>query len=223
VKLEGAHFVVIGATGVLGTAVGAELLARGAKVSAISRSGKTLSPVWGTCHHEQADLRNGDALHRAMLACGSDIDGIVNAAGVVAFGALSDTPSDVVETLMATNAVGTMNVLKVAREVLAEGGVVASFTGVAADMAVLGMSAYCASKAAAKAAMSVAAREFRSRKIRVLDIRAPHTETGLSTRALFGDAPKFPVGLNPADVARRVVTAIETDESDLPATAFTDQ
>jgi cyclic-di-GMP-binding biofilm dispersal mediator protein len=55
-----------------------------------------------------------------------------------------------------------------------------------ADMPVLGMSAYCASKAAARAAVQVAGREWRRSGRRVLDVRAPHTDTGLAQRALWG-------------------------------------
>jgi cyclic-di-GMP-binding biofilm dispersal mediator protein len=68
--------------------------------------------------------------------------------------------------------------------------------------------------------MAVAAREFRTKKINVLDIRAPHTETGLVTRALFGSAPKMPQGLEPSFVANRILSAISSGEKDLPADAF---
>jgi len=88
-------------------------------------------------------------------------------------------------------------------------------------MAIIGMGAYCASKAAAKMAMGVAARELRREKIRVLDIRAPHIETGLITRALEGTAPRMPEGLAPQAVIKRVLEAIATGEKDLPAEAFT--
>ena len=98
--------------------------------------------------------------------------------------------------------------------------VIASLTGVAADMTIIGMSAYCASKAAAHRAMVIAARELRSRKITVLDIRAPHTETGLVGRALHGTAPKMPPGLAPEAVVRRILTAVADGEKDLPAEAF---
>ena len=68
--------------------------------------------------------------------------------------------------------------------------------------------------------MGVAARELRSKKIRVLDIRAPHTETGLIARALEGTAPKMPEGLQPQVVIDRVIEAIATGEKDLPPEAF---
>jgi cyclic-di-GMP-binding biofilm dispersal mediator protein len=62
---------------------------------------------------------------------------------------------------------------------------------------------------------------MRARKITVLDARPPHTETGLATRAVFGNAPALKQGLAPSDVARRIVDAIENNESELTPAAFT--
>ena len=72
----------------------------------------------------------------------------------------------------------------------------------------------------AAAALAVAARELRRKKIRVIDIRAPHTETGLVSRALEGVAPRMPEGLDPSFVVHRVLQAIAAGEKDLPAEAF---
>ena len=82
------------------------------------------------------------------------------------------------------------------------------------------MAAYSASKAAAWAAMSAAARELRRRRIDVIDARPPHTETGLATRPLAGVAPKMPQGLTPDEVASRIVAAVVAGERDLPAESF---
>ena len=82
------------------------------------------------------------------------------------------------------------------------------------------MAAYSASKAALTAFDQVARIEARRRGIRVIDVRPPHTETGLADRPISGRAPKLPPGLDPAAVARRVVDAIANDETDLPAAAF---
>jgi len=133
--------------------------------------------------------------------------------------ALSD---HVTQELFAVNALGTMNLISVAGDSLRADGFLASYTGVAADLALPGMGAYCASKAAAKAAMAVAVRELRRSKIRVVDIRAPHTETGLVSRALAGTAPSMPAGLNPSFVVHRVLQALARGERDLPVDAFDD-
>ena len=46
-------------------------------------------------------------------------------------------------------------------------------------------------------------------RIDVIDVRPPHTETGLADRPIAGDTPPLPEGLDPAFVADRIVQAIE--------------
>lgn len=85
---------------------------------------------------------------------------------------------------------------------------------------VAGMSVYGSSKSGLRAFVEAAARELRRNKIRVLDTRPPHTETGLAGRAIDGIAPAFPAGLEPDSVAQRIVDAILNDEKDVPSGAF---
>ena len=54
----------------------------------------------------------------------------------------------------------------------------------------------------------------------MLDVRPPHTETGLADRPIEGTAPRMPEGLSPDVVARVIVDAIEDGRTDLPASAF---
>jgi cyclic-di-GMP-binding biofilm dispersal mediator protein len=93
-------------------------------------------------------------------------------------------------------------------------------SGVIAEQNLPGMATYGASKAAVRSFNEALTREARRSGIRVIDARPPHTETGLSSRAIAGDPPKFPVGLDPTKVAQRIVRAIADGETDLPSTAF---
>jgi cyclic-di-GMP-binding biofilm dispersal mediator protein len=217
---EDKRYCIIGGSGALGSEIARELLARGATVHLVVRTPGNVPSDLSVSGISQGDIRNRESLRHALTSFGSTFNGLINAAGLVAFGSLTDVPQEIVSELYAVNAQGTVNVLSLAPEFLEEGGVIASLTGVAADMELLNMSAYCSSKSAAKSAMKVAGREFRSKKLSVLDIRAPHTETGLVNRALFGEAPKMPLGLSPQTVAQRIVKAIEEGEKDLPAESF---
>ena len=85
-------------------------------------------------------------------------------------------------------------------------------TGVVASRAFPGMSSYVASKSALGAWLSAYRLDVRPMGIHVLDARPGHTDTGLSTRPLFGVAPKFPSGLEPRMVAEKTVQAIELKE-----------
>lgn len=221
-SLTGSVVVVVGATGGLGSRIALQLVDHGADVRLIVRDPLNVAPSLRHLPTAVADVRSRNSLEAAIqeLDARGQLFGIVNATGVVAFGATTEVGDDVARELVAVNTLGCMNVLAIAGTMVQSGGFVVSLSGVAADMTVMSMGAYCASKAGAKAAMAVAAREFRPLKVRVLDVRAPHTETGLMDRAIAGAPPRMPAGANPDAVAARIVLGIVNEERDLPVEAF---
>ncbi|MGC1208912.1 MAG: SDR family NAD(P)-dependent oxidoreductase, partial [Ornithinimicrobium sp.] len=138
------------------------------------------------------------------------LDGVINAAGVVAFGNLVDTEDAVIEELFFTNVIGPLWMLRRAAPLLAESqGFVLNISAVVADQPMPGMAAYSATKAALTGADHALVRELKRSKISVYDVQPPHTETGLVNRALAGQAPKLPDGLAPERVATAIIEAIE--------------
>ena len=214
--------VVVGARGVFGELMARRLVARGADVRLMVRRPDAVAPDLSHLPVAVADITKRADVARALteVTHGHKVDGIVNCTGVVAFGSMSELSEEVANRLMAVNSLGVLNLTSLASTHLNPGGFLTSFTGVAADMPIIGMGAYCASKAAAKMVMAVAARELRREKIRVIDVRAPHSETGLVNRAIEGTAPKMPEGLQPLVVVDRVLDALAGDEKDLPVEAF---
>ncbi|MGA1259866.1 MAG: SDR family NAD(P)-dependent oxidoreductase [Ilumatobacteraceae bacterium] len=217
-ELRGAHVVVVGASGVLGAAIARHLATAGARVSAIVRDHRRLDGA-SVAQYALADVTDHAAL-RTAFASVAPFDGVVNATGVVAFGNVADLDDTTLATLFAVNAIAPIVMLREGAAHLSDGGFFVNISGVVASQPVAGMAAYSASKAAAWAAMTAAGREFRRRRIDVIDARPPHTETGLATRPLAGVAPKMPQGLAPDFVAARIVAAISAGERDLPTDAF---
>jgi cyclic-di-GMP-binding biofilm dispersal mediator protein len=213
-SLQGSVAAVVGATGGLGSELMRQARLRGASVLGCGRRGPDVV----------MDLRNADAgddlVAHAHQRFGR-LDIVIVAAGVVAFGELADTDPLTMEELFLTNTLGPM---WLARSVLpaltASKGCFAAITGVVAETAYPGMAAYGASKAALSHALAAWRREVRRHGVRVLDARPPHTETGLATRPLAGTAPRMPTGLTPAHVAQRILDAIESDDTELPSSAF---
>jgi cyclic-di-GMP-binding biofilm dispersal mediator protein len=207
--------VVVGANGGLGRPLCDELRAHGATVLGAGRSGPDI----------ELDLRDshaGDALVRGALGTQGRLDGVVLAAGIVAFGDLVGTDDVIVEELFLTNALGPLWLARRVVPTLAEHhGFLAVVTGVVAEQSLPGLVPYSASKAALSHALPGLRREARRLGVSIIDLRPPHTETGLATRPIAGIAPTFPRGLAPATVARRIVAAIEADEPEVPAAAFT--
>jgi short-subunit dehydrogenase len=213
-SLQGAVVALVGGTGGLGSAIGASLERRGAVVVTASRSGEVVIDL--------RDPEAGASLAAAALERHGRLDGVINAAGIVAFGNLVDTDDVTLEELFLTNVLGPLWLAKrVIPALTASGGFLLNISAVVAETPMQGMAGYSASKAALAAAAVALRRELRRSGIRVIDVRPPHTETGLAERPLAGQAPKLPPGLEPTAVAERIVTAIETGEDDLPSTAFT--
>ncbi len=213
-ELDGAVVAVVGATGGLGSEIADELTRRGAVVVRAARSG-------GDAIVDVRDANAGAAVVDAAVAAHGRLDGVVIAAGIVAFGPLAETDDVVIEELFLTNAMGPMWIAKRATAPLRETkGFIANVSGVIADQPMPGMAAYAASKAAAAAAFESLRKELRRDRIDVIDARPPHTETGLATRPLAGTAPAMAEGLSPAATARRIVEGIVGRESVVDAGSF---
>jgi cyclic-di-GMP-binding biofilm dispersal mediator protein len=97
---------------------------------------------------------------------------------------------------------------------------VLNLTGVVAELPMANMAGYSASKTAIGGYLQALGKEWRREGIRVLSVTPGHTETGLATRAISGEAPAFPQGMTADHVASIVLDALANDLKELPASAF---
>lgn len=217
--------LVVGASGGLGSRIAAQLGAEGA---AVVRAGRDPERLTGPDAY-LADLGTADgpaSLVAAALASHGRLDGVVIAAGVVAFGSAAEVETATVEELLATNLSGPIELIRAATPSLADsaargaGPFVVTLSGIVAESPTAGMAAYSASKAGLAAFMSAASREYRRQGIRLLDARPGHVGTDLSTHPIAGQAPPLGSALDPDAVAARIVRAIADDERDLPSSSF---
>ena len=225
--LSGARVLVLGATGGLGAPITRRLTQAGARVWLSARSDDRLDAlaaelgdaVLGTT---SADLRRPGAADEIVSAASSDgpLTGLVLAAGVVAFGDVADLDDDVLDDLLLLNLIGPIRAIRAATPHLSEGGFVVQLSAVVAERPMAGMAAYSASKAGLTAFGAAAGAELRRRKVRLVDVRPPHTETGLADRPIAGTAPRLKDGLAPDAVAERIVRAVVDGERSLGSDAF---
>ncbi len=224
--IQDASIVVAGATGALGSRIGTHLEKHGARLVAFGRDEGRLGSLPFGGPRVAGDLRDRSACEAAVGAALTQygrLDGIVNAAGVVAFGPVDDLDDDVIDALLVANLVGPIRLARAALPHIGEGGFVAQISAIVAERPVAGMAFYSATKAALTAFDHAFAREVRRRKIDVLDIRPPHTETGLAGRPIAGEAPRLPEGLSPDFVAERIVRAIQDGERELASNDFLEE
>lgn len=219
-SLDGAVIAVIGITGGLGSAIAQVLTERGATVIGASRSADSTGSA--TIALDLRDPEAGTALVEAATSRHGRLDGVINAAGIVAFGDLTDTDDVVIEEVFLTDVLGPLWLIKRVAATLAESkGFILNISAVVAEAPMPSMTAYSAAKAALAAAAVSLRRELRRQNITVIDARPPHTETGLATRPVSGTAPRLADGLDPLRVATRIVEAIETGETEIASTQFT--
>jgi len=222
-ELAGAKVLVVGASGGLGREITRALADRGTRLAVAGRDADRLRAVAGDAVLLTGDLGSPEVPRQLVEAAADQLgglDGLVYAAGVVAFGPVIELEDDIVDQLMVLNFLAPLRLTRAALPCLPRGGFVANLSAVVAEQPTRGMALYSAAKAALTAFDVVARTEALGRGVQVIDIRPPHTETGLAGRPIAGTAPALRQGLAPAAVAERIVQAIADDEPELAAAAF---
>lgn len=227
--LNGRSVLVFGATGGLGAPITVALAAQGARLTLVGRDTDRLQALGVPGAVVAGDLRDLSTVHGAVEAAISEygcIDGVIIVSGVVAFGSVDELTDDVLLDLFLINTVAPIRIVQSALphlSVSASAGhdpFIVNISAVVAEHPTAGMAAYSASKAAVTAFDAAAGRELRRAGIRLVDVRPPHTETGLADRPLAGTSPRLPQGLQPQAVAQRIVDAVLSGEKELPSSAF---
>lgn len=200
--------LVTGASRGLGARLAAELLRAGAAtVYATSRSGELAGPADPRVRPLALDVTDPASV-AAAAAAATDVNVLVNNAGVLAFGSALDGDLAGFERDLHTNYLGTLRVTRAFLPVLerhAPAAVVNVLTLIA--LAPMGpMAGYSASKAAAHSMTQALRAELRPRGVSVLGAYPG----GIDTDMLAGvDAPKAP----PELVASRIVAALTAGET----------
>ncbi|MGV8968261.1 MAG: SDR family NAD(P)-dependent oxidoreductase [Cellulomonas sp.] len=221
--------LVAGASGGLGSTISRLLSRAGARLTLLGRDRERLEGLGLGAALVVGDLRQPETAEQAVaaaVAAHGRLDGLVVASGVVAFGPVSELADEVLVDLFALNTLAPIRLLRAALPALTDSATagrapfVVHLSAIVAEQPAAGMAAYSASKGALTAFDAAAGRELRRAGIRLIDARPPHTETGLAGRPIAGTAPRLAQGLDPNDVAERVLAAVVGDERDLPSGAF---
>ena len=230
-NLRGKTILVLGGSGALGSLLTSRISALGAQVMATTTNNDRGAHIPGVASPRLLlDLENPasiEVLVNYLIQSGAQIDGIVNATGVVAFGPASELSASTLAKLSAVNFTGPVALISGLLPALKASAAVGNepfvlnISGVVAESPMAGLAAYSATKAGLWAFGQALTREVRKDGIRVIDARPGHTETGLATRAIAGTAPAFPTGMTPDSVADRIIRAILDGETDIPSTTFT--
>lgn len=213
-KLIGTKAFVTGANRGLGQEFVRQLLAAGAgKVYAAARNPEALAGVIALDPARvipvALDVTN-ESLIKAAAAKASDVQLLVNNAGVLSFGGALDVAKDAIHNDMSVNFLGLLNMTRAFAPVISAngGGTVANVLTLLSFLSAPGFSAYNASKAAAwSMAMSLRA-YLAAQNIQVVNA----FPAGIDTDMLKGvEAPKD----SPATVAKDILDGVIQGSEDV--------
>ncbi len=219
-ELKGKSFLVVGASGELGSRFARALAARGVRLALTARDARGLEGLAAELDATAIPLEITDESSRnAALAAAEEslggLDGLLVASGVVAFGRSGELDPAAETRMMAVNAMGPISLIAAAQKRISDGGAVVVISAVVAEFPTAGIAAYSASKAALSAYVAALRREQRRRLAVVLDVRPGHMETGFAGRALAGDPPRMPEPEDPDELVAAAVAAITEDKREL--------
>jgi len=224
------HVLVTGAGGAIGGAIARAMRAAWpeARLALVDLDVAALQPLateLGSASTHRADLRDVAALPRVVeqIAAHAPLDGLVNCAGIMRVRDVSTWDWEEAASLLSIDLLAPLRlqdlvVRGIARDPGKPGGVIVNISSMAGKVPLKGCAYYGASKAGLAMASEIARADLAPLGIRVLTVYPGPVRSALEQGArdayggggLFG---KFAPTGDPAELARRILTALERDEA----------
>ncbi|GAU97510.1 hypothetical protein RvY_08792 [Ramazzottius varieornatus] len=228
---------VTGATGGLGLALSRTLAAQGARLvltgrnmDALRRLSFDLSEIYPQIHApvlvelDLADLAVLESKAKEILNAFGHVDVIIHNAGVSSRGSVMDNSFSVDFEVMKINYLAPVALTKEILPAMIKqgGGTIAVVSSVQGRIAIPERSSYAASKHAIQAYFDALRAEVHEQNISVLVVSPGYIRTNLSLNALTGQGKIYGKmdettarGMDPMEVADRIIRAVETREEEL--------
>jgi L-xylulose reductase len=196
-SFEGKTVLITGAGKGIGRATVADLLRRGARVIALSRTAADLAEVEAEhgCKTLVVDLADTTAT-RAAVRAALPFDYLVNCAGVAALHSVLDTTPEIFDQVMAVNCRAPLIVSQeYARDRIGRGakGAIVNVSSISSFIGFADHAAYCASKGALDGLTRVMANELGRQGIRVNGVHPVITLTPMAVKAWSDPAKSDPM------------------------------
>lgn len=224
-----AHVLITGAAGAIGAAIAREMrgawpAARFALLDRDADAMTALAASLGNASTHGVDLANIDALPAAIAKISehAPLDGLVNCAGIMRVRDVSTWDWEEASTLMAIDLLAPLRLQDlVIRQIThagpGTGGVIINVASMAGKVPLKGCAYYGASKAGLAMASEIARADLAPLGIRVVTVYPGPVRSALEqgARDAYGGGGLFgrfaPTG-DPAELARRIMNALERDE-----------
>jgi uncharacterized protein len=218
--------VVTGATGGIGRAVVAEVLARGGRAGCIARSEARLAALvhelgvadtrLATVAADVGERTVLEAAMRTLTGILGPVDVLVTCAGIGLYGPVSGLEADDAASVMRTNYLGTVHAVQAALPAMVarRSGHIVLLGSIAGLIGAPFEAAYSASKFAVAGFGESLAVELASVGIRVSMVNPGPVETAFYEARGHPYERRWPRPLDPVTVGRAVVRAVERGESE---------
>ena len=173
--------VITGAGRGIGLHLAEKLTESGEEVLGISRTGTSVSSSFELLSADVGDFDALRSISRLLTKKGSQVNALINAAGVARMNLAIMTPPSSVREMVETNLMGTIFASQVFSPLMirAGGGRIINFSTIAVPLGLSGESIYAASKAGVECFSRVLARELSSHQITVNCISPGPIDTDL--------------------------------------------
>ena len=213
-KIHNASALVTGANRGIGRELVLALLKSGAKkVYATARDVKTLDSIQALDSVRVIPLRldvTNPGLVNAVARAASDVNLLVNNAGILEFGSILEVPADKIAGQFETNFYGKLNMARAFAPIIEAngGGAIVNLLTLVALASMPGLSTYNATKAAAWSMTQSLRATLSTKGIEVFGVFPGAVDTDMLAGV---DMPKT----SPADIAAAVMLGIEAGQEDI--------
>jgi short-subunit dehydrogenase len=222
-KISECRAVITGASGGIGQALVAALLAEGAQLLLVGRQTEVLQAL-GNAHAGKVTVVTADIRQRserdAVVAAAQRLGGIntlINAAGVNHFGLLEQHDENAIAELIELNVTATLQLTHRLLPLLRQQGraLVVNLGSTFGSIGYPGFSAYCASKFALRGFSEALRRELADTQVKVLYFAPRATQTSMNAANVVAMNDELNVAMDdPHSVARQLLAAIRREEEE---------
>lgn len=216
--------ILTGASGGIGLELAEQLCAAGARVLAVSRQMGKLAGLMnryqGRLLWQSADLRSHEGREQ-VLARAREMGGVnvlINAAGVNRFALLDQIDEQALDELLDINLKAAVQLTRVCLPLLRAQprALVVNVGSTYGSIGYPGYATYCASKFALRGFSEALRRELADTSVNVMYAAPRATRTAMNSTAATALNQALKVGMDdPADVARAVLKAVQSERSEL--------
>ena len=231
-SLNGKKIVVTGATSGIGRAIVDELLTVGAYVYGVGLGKEVIDELnsFDNCEATEIDITDENAIINYAASL-SEVDGLVNSAGITILEPIIDFKKENLEKVLAVNLIGGLLMTREIAKIMIKNNTPGAIVNLSSQGSIIGIRdhlSYCSSKGAIDSATMVMCIELSEYNIRVNAVNPTVTMTAMGRKAWSDPAKSQPVldamplgrFAEPEEIAKPVLFLLSDDAAMISGVAL---